>query len=653
MCGIAGVITLNDSPLELDPVRRMCDAMVHRGPDDEGFYLDDHVALGMRRLSIIDLSGGHQPVHNEDQSVWVVFNGEIYNYRELRQDLIARGHQFQTASDTETIVHLYEQHGAGCVEQLRGMFAFAIWDRRLRRLLVARDRLGIKPLYYAQRGPRLYFASEVKCLLQVPEIERRLSWRALAHLFSFLSTPDDESIIAGVRKLAPGHRLIASPYRHVDVRPYWTLRFQPDTTRSEADLADELGARVDAAVTEHMVSDVPLGAFLSGGVDSSAVVEAMSRLGGGRVQTFSIGFPEAEYNELDHARAVARACGADHHELVVNPDVFGVLDDIVWHLDEPFGDSSAIPTYIVSKLAAEHVTVVLSGDGGDELFAGYDRYLVEQREREYARIPRVIRRAAGWVAGHLPEGTRGRRFVRHHALDGWHRYADSATLFSAEQRDRLLTPEAARLLRRYQPTGELARELEQEPGHWLSRLQASDLKHYLPLDILTKVDRMSMAHSLEARVPLLDHRLVEFAATIPPGLLLQGTTGKHLFKRALARRLPASILQRPKRGFAVPLDRWFRGSLGSFLRDLLMSPESRQRGLIDVDYVSRLIERHERGRELGLHLWTLVSFELWCRRFLDQRPSPPPSPVRRRSIASRQPLPSGLVAAHTPIGATR
>jgi asparagine synthase (glutamine-hydrolysing) len=653
MCGIAGVISLNDSPIELEPVRRMCDAMVHRGPDDEGFYVDDQVALGMRRLSIIDLSGGHQPVHNEDQSVWVVFNGEIYNYRDLRDDLIARGHQFQTASDTETIVHLYEQYGADCVQHLRGMFTFAIWDRRLRRLLVARDRLGIKPLYFAQRGPRLYFASEVKCLLQVPEIDGRLSWRAIAHLFSFLSTPDDESIIAGVKKLKPGHRLLAAPHRHVDVQPYWTLRFQPDATRSEADLADELGARVDAAVAEHMVSDVPLGAFLSGGVDSSAVVEAMSRLGGSRVRTFSIGFPEAEYNELDHARAVARACGADHHELVVDPDVFAVLDDVVWHLDEPFGDSSAIPTYMVSKLAAEHVTVVLSGDGGDELFAGYDRYAVEQRERGYTRVPRAIRRAAGWAASRLPEGTRGRRFLRHHALDGWHRYADSATLFSAEQRARLLTVEAARHVRGYEPTGELARELEQEPGHWLSRMQANDLRHYLPLDILTKVDRMSMAHSIEARVPLLDHRLVEFAATIPPELLLRDGSGKHLFKRALAGRLPASILHRAKRGFAVPLDRWFRGRLGPFLRELLMSRESRQRGLIDVDYVSALIDRHERGRELGLHLWTLVSFELWCRRFLDQRPSPPPRTARRRMVASTQPLPSGLVAAHTSLGAVR
>ena len=631
MCGIAGVISLNGSPVEIDWARQMCAAIVHRGPDDEGFYGDAHVALGMRRLSIIDLEGGHQPVHNEDRSVWVVFNGEIYNYRQLRDDLLARGHTFYTASDTETIVHLYEEYGADCVTHLRGMFAFAVWDRRQRRLLLARDRLGIKPLFYARRGARLYFASEVKCLLQMPDIERRISWRATGHLFTFLSTPPDESIVAGVKKLPPAHTLIASMSGHVRTDQYWQLRFQPDTRHDEASLADQLRDLVDASVREHLVSDVPLGAFLSGGVDSSAIVAAMTRLGGRPVKTFSIGFAEAGYNELDYARVIAKRFGTEHHELVLEPDVLGVLDDVVWHLDEPFGDSSAIPTYMVSRLAAEHVRVVLSGDGGDELFAGYDRYAVEQRERRYQRIPGVLRRAAGHVATSLPDGTRGRNFLRHHALEGWARYVDSATLFNAEQRLQLFKPDVARVLREEDPSRLLRLELERGDRHWLSTLQASDIHRYLPLDILTKVDRMSMAHSIEARVPLLDHRIVEFAATIPPSMLLKGTTGKHLFKASLERTLPDEILRRPKRGFAVPLDRWFRGSLGPFLRTLLTSDESRRRGVFDTAYVSRLIDRHDRGRDLGLHLWTLISFELWCRRFLDEKPVPPvPRALRQR-----------------------
>jgi asparagine synthase (glutamine-hydrolysing) len=622
MCGIAGVIALDGSPVRLDWVKAMCDAIVHRGPDDDGYYADGQAAIGMRRLSIIDIEGGHQPVSNEDGSVWVVFNGEIYNFADLRNDLIARGHVFRTASDTETIVHLYEQYGSDCVTHLRGMFAFAIWDRRRRSMLVARDRLGIKPLYYAQRGGRLYFASEIKSLLQVDEIEGRLNWRAVGHLFTYLSTPPDEGIVAGVRKLQPAHLLLASPHRPVRTHRYWDVQFTPDYASSEEQLGERLQELLDASVREHLVSDVPLGAFLSGGVDSSAVVAAMARLGAAPVKTFSIGFPEPEYNELDYARRVSRQFGTEHHELVLEPDVMGVLDDLVWHLDEPFGDSSAIPTFMVSRLAAQHVKVVLSGDGGDELFAGYDRYAVEGRERRVEAIPGWLRRFAGRVATRLPEATRGRNFLRHYALDGWERYVDAVTLFRHEQRRQLFRPEVQGAWAADDPSHRLLDELTRRDGHWLSAMQALDLQRYLPLDILTKVDRMSMAHSIEARVPLLDHRLVEFAATIPPTMQVQGGVGKYLFKKALDRMLPHDILHRPKRGFAVPLDNWFRGQLGPYLRSLLLSEESRRRGIFDVSYVEQLIARHDRGRELGLHLWTLISFELWCRRFLDQRAAP-------------------------------
>ncbi|HEX7086290.1 MAG TPA: asparagine synthase (glutamine-hydrolyzing) [Vicinamibacterales bacterium] len=632
MCGIAGLLSLDGRPAQPDQVRAMCAAIVHRGPDDEGFYADAEVALGMRRLSILDLDGGHQPMSNEDGSVWAVFNGEIYNYRELRAGLDARGHVLRSAGDTETLVHLYEEHGADFVSQLRGMFALAIWDRRRRTLLLARDRLGIKPLFYAQRGSTLYFASEVKALLQVPAIDRQLDWQAVGHLFAALSTPPDRSILAGVRKLEPARTLVAGPGRPPVVRRYWEIRFEPDRTSTEGELCERLRAHLDAAVREHLASDVPLGAFLSGGIDSSAVVATMARLGVAPIRTFSIGFSERTHDELAYARRVARVFGTEHHELVLEPDVLGVLDDLVWHLDEPFGDSSAIPTFMVSRLAARHVTVVLSGDGGDELFAGYERYQVEERERRVARIPRWIRVLAGRIATATPEWTRGRNFLRHHALDGWERYVDAVTLFRLHQRQRLFRPEFRDIVESGDPSRGLVADLNRRGGHWLSALQALDIERYLPLDILAKVDRMSMAHSIEARVPLLDHRLVEFAATIPPELQFRDGIGKQLFRRALAPLLPREILHRPKMGFAVPLDVWFRGRLGPYLHDLLLSRESRARGIFDTGYIEQLIGQHALGRELGLHLWTLISFELWCRRFLDGRAAPPVTSPRRQAV---------------------
>ena len=620
----------------------MCGAIVHRGPDDEGYYVDAEIAMGMRRLSILDLDGGHQPMSNEDGSVWAVFNGEIYNYRELRRQLESRGHVLRTAGDTETLVHLYEEHGADFVPWLRGMFALAIWDRRRRTLLLARDRLGIKPLFYAQRGGLLYFASEVKALLQSPAVDRQLDWQAVGHLFAALSTPPDRSIVAGVRKLEPARTLVAGPRRQPAVRRYWDVRFEPDRKSTDDELCERLRAHLDDAVREHLASDVPLGAFLSGGIDSSAVVATMARQGVAPIRTFSIGFSERTHDELRYARQVARTFGTEHHELVLEPDVMGVLDDLVWHLDEPFGDSSAIPTYMVSRLAARHVTVVLSGDGGDELFGGYERYQVEAHERRFARIPRWIRRLAGRLASATPEWTRGRNFFRHHALDGWERYVDAVTLFRLHQRQRLFRPEVRDIIESGDPSRELVASLGRHGHHWLSALQALDIERYLPLDILAKVDRMSMAHSIEARVPLLDHRLVEFAATIPPEQQFRNGTGKQLFRRALAPLLPREILHRPKMGFAVPLDAWFRGQLGPYLRELLLSRESRGRGIFDTRYVEQLIAQHARGRELGLHLWTLISFELWCRRFLDGRAAPPVPSPRRRAVAHG----SGTIPGH-------
>jgi len=622
MCGIAGILSLDGSPVHEGEIRRMCGAMVHRGPDGEGYYGRPGVGLGMRRLSIIDLATGDQPVRNEDGTAWVVFNGEIYNYRELRRDLEGRGHAFYTATDTETIVHLYEDKGARCVDDLRGMFTFAVWDERTRSLLLARDRLGIKPLYYVEAGGRLAFASELKVLLQLEEVERRIDWTALSHLLAFMSTPESQSIVAGVRKLPPGHVLTASAERGIRVQRYWDVAFQPDRARSEDSLVEELRALLVEAVRLHMVSDVPLGAFLSGGIDSSAVVATMAGLSGRPVKTFSIGFPDAGFSELAEARRVAEAFGTEHHELVLEPDVLGVIDDLARSLDEPFGDSSAIPTYMVSKLAAEHVKVVLSGDGGDELFAGYDKYVVEGRERAWRHLPSPVRAVLRSVAQALPERMRGRRFLGHVSLPGPERYIDAVSLFRREQVRRLLRPEVHELLDGYDPWAPEAERLRLTGSdtHWLSSLQALDLRTYLPLDILTKVDRMTMAHSLEARPPLLDHKLVEFAARVPPELQMQNGATKALFKRALRGILPAETIERPKRGFAIPLGRWFRGGLGGFVEDLLLSEGSRCRDVFDPTQVRRLVERQDPRESMGLELWTLLSFELWCRTFLPARP---------------------------------
>jgi asparagine synthase (glutamine-hydrolysing) len=617
MCGIAGSLSLDGRPVSAGELRAMCAVMAHRGPDDDGFHITPAVGLGMRRLRIIDLTTGHQPIRNEDGTVWVVFNGEIYNFAELRRELEARGHSFYTATDTETIVHLYEQYGASCVEKLRGMFTFALWDDRRRTLLLARDRLGIKPLFYAEAGGRLLFASELKALLQSADVEGRLNWSSVGRLFTFGCTPGTDSIIDGVKKLEPGHILTASVSEGVRVERYWDPQFEPDYGRSEAYFVDGLRDLIEESVRLHLVSDVPLGAFLSGGVDSSTVVATMARLRPGPLKTFSIGFADPAYDETDHARFVAERFQTEHHALVLEPDVLEIVDDLAWYLDEPFGDPSAIPTFMVSRLAAKHVTVVLSGDGGDELFAGYDKYRVEARERAYQRLPAPARRLAGAIGEALPDGARGRNFLRHLALEGHERYLDASTLLRRDQQASLFRDDVYALLARHDPWRAEVQHLAAAGGSWLSALQYLDLKSYLPLDILTKVDRMSMAHSIEARVPLLDHKLVEFAATIPPELNWRGGTTKYVLKQAMRGILPDSIINRPKHGFAVPLGQWFRGRLGGFVRDLLLSERSRRRGIFNPAYIEQLLRRHERGRELDIQLWTLISFELWCRTFLD------------------------------------
>jgi len=621
----------------------MCDAIRYRGPDDEGLWVDEGVALGMRRLSIIDLSTGHQPIHNEDRTLWIVFNGEIYNYRELRQELERRGHRFYTSTDTETIVHAYEQWGTDAIARLRGMFGLAIWNTRERSLLVARDRIGIKPMHYATIDDRFYFGSEIKSLLEAPDIPRDLDVDALDHYLSFLYTPRDQSIFAAIQKLPPGHLLTWQDGR-IDVERYWQLPAEETYRGSEADAVRDLRKVLVDAVRSHMISDVPLGAFLSGGVDSSTVVGLMAEGSGSRVQTFSIGFDVPEFDELEYARAVAKHFGTDHHEFVVKPDAVDILDRLVWHFDEPFADSSAIPTWYVSEMARRHVTVVLSGDGGDELFGGYDRYLPHPRVVAFDRYsPRAFRRVAAIAASQMPHGLRGKNFLRHVSRDEQGRYIDAIRFFSEDEKEALLTSDVAASLSRTQ-FGEridsetrLARHFARFASlPWPSQMMRFDAETYLPEDVLTKVDRMSMAHSIESRVPLLDNNVITFASALPAAMKIKHGRRKHVLKEVAATLLPPEILNRRKQGFGVPLGAWFRGNLRELFADTLLSPSALQRGYFQPSFVRRIVDEHLAGaRDHTLRLWQLVVFERWHQQYVaDERSALPHSAPAFPSSAS-------------------
>jgi asparagine synthase (glutamine-hydrolysing) len=624
MCGIAGFVDLTprQATLESDRsrVKAMCDVIRHRGPDDEGTHVEAGAALGMRRLSIIDLSTGHQPIHNEDRTVWVVFNGEIYNYRELREALEAEGHRFYTSSDTETIVHGYETWGEGLFTRLRGMFGVAIWDSARRRLLLARDRAGIKPLYYAEAGGRLFFGSEAKSVLVNPEVDRSLDAAALDHYLAYQYTPRDGSIFRGIRKLRPGHYLKIAAGA-VSVHQYWELPAAPSFAGTEADALAELRDVLAGAVRSHMIADVPLGAFLSGGIDSSLVVALMAEASGRPVKTFSIGFEDAGYDELPHARRVARYLGTEHHEFVVKPDALGILDRVVWHFDEPFADPSAIPTWYVSEMARRHVTVVLSGDGGDELFGGYDRYRPHPRVASFDRLAPGVGRvvaAAAWRA--LPHGVRGRNFLRHVARDPRGRYLDSVTFFHEDEREALLAPALRARLRGWRAEEYFGRPFDRFARLPLqARTMNFDFETYLPEDCLVKVDRMSMAHAIESRVPLLDHQVVELAASLPAAMKMPRGRLKHLLRTLAFGFVPREILDRPKQGFAVPIGAWFRGELRDAFGDILGSPLARGRGYFDQRFVDRLLAEHLAARrDHSWKLWQLLIFELWHRQYVDQ-----------------------------------
>lgn len=667
MCGIAGAAwTSNAVPLSAETLTAMTAAIAHRGPDDAGTYFSNQqpggnphtdfvaestpgthpthagpaAALGFRRLSIIDLSTGHQPLSNEDGSVWIVFNGEIYNYRELRSDLEARGHRFRTHSDTECIVHLYEDLGAACVDKLRGMFAFAIWDNPRKRLLLARDRAGKKPLFYRLNGGQLTFASELKSLLLVPGAPRRLNHCAMDSYLCYQYVPYPDCILRDYRKLPPAHVAV---FENGELRlhRYWRPPFDEEPSSrhqfsSPQEWGQELRRTLAEAVRLRLRSDVPLGAFLSGGIDSTIIAGLMQTQSTRPVHTFSIGFPIKEFDERAYAREAAKHLGTDHHELVVEPNALEILPKLLWHYDEPFADSSAIPTMYLSQMTRQHVTVALSGDGGDELFAGYTRYLAVKLAARIDRLPGFLKRlitANMWQrlptsANHRSLLRRGKRFLAALGERPEKRYLRWVGIFEESQRRALYRPEFAAELGDFDAGDFLLQAYAECPNRdFITRTTCADLLTYLACDILTKVDIASMAYSLECRSPFLDQEVMELAAHMPIELKLRGNQGKQILLDTFADLLPPSIQRRGKMGFGVPLPNWFRNELKTFLHDVLFDSRTLDRGFFDPAAVRRLFDEHVQAKTDHAHrLWALLCLELWQRMFLDAAEPPATCP---------------------------
>jgi asparagine synthase (glutamine-hydrolysing) len=612
MCGIAGFVRL-DQPAQPSLVQAMCDEIRHRGPDDEGVHVDRGCGIGMRRLSIIDLSTGHQPISNEDGSVWIVFNGEIYSYQELRADLMARGHQFRTASDTETLVHLYEEEGVEGLKRLRGMFAFAIWDARQSRLLLARDRFGKKPLYYAVLPNGIWFGSEISCLRQAG-VPLDTDPEALRLYFQFNYIPDPLTAYRAIRRVPAGGWLT---YERGAVQQgrYWQMPVpvaEPAPGFTHAAAVIRVREKFDEAVRIRMIADVPLGAFLSGGIDSSSVVASMALQSPEPIKTFSIGFEESRFNELPYARMVADKYATDHHEIVVRPDSIGIIQKFIKHFGEPFADSSAIPTFIVSEFAARSVKVALSGDGGDELFGGYTSFQQVQRYQPMDYVPQSLRLLISWISAGLPYSAYGKNFLhmmgRRNGLDRYFAF----NYAPYHLRSRLLRPDWMMPAE----SGFLAQILPHcilpEDAGTLSQVMYWEATANLTGDMLVKVDRMSMANSLEVRSPMLDHELAELAATIPHAWKISGGQGKRILLDALGDRLPSALLNRPKWGFGVPLADWFRGSLREFLRDHVTAAQFLDRGIASPEFLRGLLDEHDSGRRDNSHwLWSLLVLSLW------------------------------------------
>ena len=624
MCGIAGIVgEKDDNWVDYDVIRRMCQTIIHRGPDDEGLFVKDGTGLGMRRLSIIDLAGGQQPVFNEDRTSWLVFNGEIYNFKELRRELESKGHRFQSRTDTEVIVHLYEDMGADCVHKLRGMFAFALFDGRRRYLLLVRDRLGKKPLHYALSGGRLLFGSEIKAILAAAPELSTINPQALLAYFYFGYIPDPSTAFLGIHKLPPGH-LLEFEKGEVHVRQYWDLpEYGTYSPATEEECLAELEAKLAESVRIRLLADVPVGALLSGGTDSSTVVALMARASHRPVKTFTIGFKQADFNEAPYARLVAEKFGTEHRELILEPMVVETVESLARSLEEPFGDSSMLPTYFISSLARKYVTVVLSGDGGDEAFAGYDRYRMHLQDRLHNRIPEWAGRFyRTQIYPRLAYGVPGRNIAYSYLLPWHERYIEAVSLVPYQRNFSILAGDFVKACPADADPLDLFRKyIRQAPArHPLSRILYLDSKTYLPGDILTKVDRMSMAVSLEARVPMLDHVFLEWVTSLTPEWKMGNRRQKYILAR-LAERVgvPRKALSRPKQGFALPLLHWIRHELKDLTLSLLLDHKTLHRGYFNEKGVRFLLHEFFRGRtDDYLVIWRLMMFELWQRSFLEK-----------------------------------
>jgi asparagine synthase (glutamine-hydrolysing) len=619
MCGIAGFIDASYNPDDASRlINTMCQVIRHRGPDEQGVWIGDGAALGMRRLAIIDRSFGHQPMFNEDESVLVVFNGEIYNYRELQKELQQRGHRFRTNSDTEVIVHAYEEYGDDCVKHLRGMFTFALWDRKQRRLLAARDRFGKKPFNYYSNGQRFVFGSEIKSILEVG-IPREINAIALDEYLAYRCVPTPHTIFEGVLKLPAAHTLT---YENgaINIKRYWELPFTPTTQDDEATAIERIGTLLRESVQMRLMSEVPLGAFLSGGIDSSLVVALMSQTMSQAVKTFSIGFAEEDYSELPYARQVAKHFGTEHHEFLVRPDLISILPDLVWAYDEPFADPSMLPTYYVSKLAREHVTVALTGDGGDEIFGGYTQY---RREYWIKRIPLFARFIFRYGSLLMPNGMRGKNRLRSLLSDPALRSVQATTTFrkfSNNSRSLMYSHDYYAHVRDHDPLERQLREYR-AASHLdiTAQMQRVDARCYLADDILVKVDKASMFNSIETRAPLLDQCLAEYVTSLPSTLRIRNGVLKYLLKKVAAVTLPTEILTRPKTGFGVPLEHWFRGELTGYAYDWLTSSQASQRGIFQPQFIRQLLKQHRNtaAQNYSEAIWTLLCLEHWFRIYMD------------------------------------
>jgi asparagine synthase (glutamine-hydrolysing) len=627
MCGICGKLSFDREPIDRNLIQRMSSVLAHRGPDAEGIWMDGTIGLGHRRLSVIDLSpSGHQPMSNEDGTIWIVYNGEIYNFIALKDALITKGHVFRSTCDTEVIIHLYEEHGPTCLHYLRGMFAFAIWDGRERQLFLARDRAGKKPLYYLSGTDAFMFASEIKAILQDESVAKKPDHVAIHHYLTYQDVPSPWTAFEGIRKVPPAHYMIVKDGM-VELKRYWKLSYLPKFRMSEEEMAEEAVRKLREAVKVRLISDVPLGAFLSGGIDSSAVVALMAEEMDDPVRTFSIGFREDDYNELNYAKMVATQFGTRHTEFMVEPDVLDIIDKLVWHYNEPFADASAIPSYYVSRLARNQVTVVLNGDGGDEDFAGYERYTANAfAERMHGFLPASAAKALLAVVRVFPHKRSSmnliwkiKRFLQEYPHVPLIRNAHWLSHFTPEMKSELY---AAAFMEEVAANDSYAllREHYEEAvaDHVLDRTLYADTMMYLPDDLLVKIDVASMANSLEARSPFLDHEFMEFAARIPAEMKLKGMTTKYILKKAFRNRLPDAVISRGKQGFAVPLDHWFRSRLKDMAFDILLSQRTAERGYFRQEMIIKILDEHVSGTwNWQNHIWNLLMLELWHRMFID------------------------------------